>query len=94
MAAPSFDELRRQAFGDMVKRAYRALKAEGVKDRQMCDGQIFMWLYDAYGFRASRADFKRMLLELGEEDPEVEVKRDKSGILYVKVREGRMAQHT
>ena len=92
MAAPSFDELRRRAFGDMVKQAYRALRAEGVKDRQMCDGQIFMWLHDAYGFRAKRADFRRMLLELAEEDPDVEVKRDRSGILYVRVRRGQRAQ--
>ena len=93
MAAPGFDELRRQAFGDMVKQAYRALRAEGVKDRQMCDGQIFMWLHDAYGFRAGRAEFKRMLIELADEDPDVEVKRDKSGILYVKVRGGQVARH-
>ncbi len=94
MAAPGFDELKRQAFRDMVKRAYRALRAEGVKDRQMCDGQIFMWLHDAYGFRASRADFKRMLIEAAEEDPDIEVKRDKSGIIYVKVRPSRMGQHS
>jgi len=94
MAAPSFDELKRRAFGDMVKQAYRALRAEGVKDRQMCDGQIFMWLYDAYGFRAKRAEFKHMLIELGDEDPDVEVKRDKSGILYVRVRGSRVAQRT
>ena len=84
--APGFDELRRQAFRDMVKRAYEALRAEGVADRQMCDGQIFMWLHDAYGFRAGRAEFKHMLLEAAEEDPEIEVRRDKSGILYVRVR--------
>ncbi|HDJ25998.1 MAG TPA: hypothetical protein ENF34_01615 [Candidatus Bathyarchaeota archaeon] len=85
-SAPSFEELQRATFRDMVKEAYKALKAEGVKDRQMCDGQIFMWLHDAYGFKASRADFKRMLIRAAEEDPEIQVSRDRSGILYVKVR--------
>jgi len=85
-SAPGFEELQKAAFRDMVKEAYRALRAEGVKDRQMCDGQIFMWLHDAYGFRAGRAEFRRMLLEAAQEDPEIEVSRDRSGILYVKVR--------
>ena len=85
--APSFDELRLAAFRDMVKEAYRALRAEGVSDRQMCDGQIFMWMHDAYGFRAKRDEFKRLLLRAAEVDPEIEVIRDRSGILYVRVRE-------
>ncbi|HDI01355.1 MAG TPA: hypothetical protein ENF78_02880 [Candidatus Bathyarchaeota archaeon] len=85
-SAPSFEDIRRAAFRDMVKEAYRALRAEGVKDRQMCDGQIFMWLHDAYGFRASRDEFRQMLVQAAEEDPEIEVARDRSGILYVKVR--------
>ena len=88
MAAPGFEEIRREAFKEMVKEAYRALKAEGVKDRQMCDGQIFLWLHDAYGFRARRQEFKRMLMEAAEEDPDIEVIQDKSGILYIKVRKG------
>jgi len=70
-----------------VKEAYRALKAEGVKDRQMCDGQIFLWLHDIYGFRAGRDEFRRLLLQAAREDPEIEVREDKSGIIYVKVRE-------
>ena len=85
-AAPGFEELQLAAFKDMVKEAYRALKAEGVSDSQMCDGQIFMWMHDAYGFRAGRAEFKRLLLKAAEEDPEIEVTRDRSGILYVRVR--------
>ena len=85
-SAPSFEELQLAAFRDMVKEAYRALRAEGVRDHQMCDGQIFMWMHDAYGFRASRAEFKRLLLEAARTDPEIEVIRDKSGILYVRVR--------
>jgi len=83
---PSFEELRKEAFRDMVKAAYRALRAEGVKDRQMCDGQIFMWMHDAYGFDAKRDEFRRMLIEVAREDPDIEVEETKCGIIYVRVR--------
>jgi len=83
---PSFEELRKETFRDMVKAAYRALRAEGVKDRQMCDGQIFMWMHDAYGFDARRDEFRRMLVEAAREDPDIEVEETKCGIIYVRVR--------
>ena len=84
--APGFEELKKEAFRDMVKAAYRALRAEGVKDRQMCDGQIFMWIHDAYGFDAKRDEFRRLLLEVARDDPEIEVEETRCGIIYVKVR--------
>jgi len=83
---PGFEELRMAAFRDMVKAAYRALRAEGVKDRQMCDGQIFMWIHDTYGFDASRDEFRRMLIQAAREDPEIEVEETRCGIIYVRVR--------
>jgi len=83
---PSFEELKKEALKDMVKAAYRALKAEGVKDRQMCDGQIFMWIHDVYGFDARRDEFRRMLIEVAREDPDIEVEETKCGIIYVRVK--------
>jgi len=83
---PGFEELKMGAFREMVKAAYRALRAEGVKDRQMCDGQIFLWIHDAYGFDAGREEFRRMLLRAGEEDPDIEVEETRCGIIYVRVR--------